>query len=97
MAETKNLFDPPDPNLIDLAVQINKKARQGKVMFCSKQGEVMAIFYSGGKRVVIKLGGRPSEIDIDDLVQALESWAGFQSEVVPYSTEVPPLPESSWS
>ena len=72
MAETKNRFDPPDPHLIDLAVQINKKARQGKVMFCSKQGEVLAVFTNGSKRVALTLSGRPSEVDIEDLVQALK-------------------------
>ncbi len=96
MAEFKNPFDQPDTHLRDLAVQINAKARQGKVLFFSRQGEVSAVFSNGPKRVVVQLGGRPSEIDVDDLVQALESWAGFQSEAVPYSTEVPPLPESGW-
>ena len=96
MGEFKNPFDQPDPRLRDLAVQINAKARQGKVMFFSKQGEVSAVFSNGPKRVVLTLGGQPSEVDIDDLVQALESWAGFQADVPLYSTDVPPPPESGW-
>ncbi len=95
--DISNRFDPPDLGLTVLAAEINKKARQGKVMFVSRQGDVSAIFSDGPKRAVLTLGGRPSEVDIDDLVRALESWAGFRSDVVRYSTEVPPAPESSWS
>ena len=90
-------FDPPDPHLFALAAQINKKARRGKVYFCAKGGDVSAILMDGPRRTVLALGGYPSETDIDDMVQALESCAGFQADVPLYSIELPPSPESGWS
>lgn len=90
------IFDPPDSDLAALAAIVNKKARSGRVSFFAKQGDVSAIFQHGARRAVIALGGRPSESDIDDMATALESWSGFQSDVSPYSPEVPSLPESGW-
>lgn len=89
-------FDPPDPYLTDLAGRINKQVRQGRVSFFVRGGEHSAIFQYGSKRAVIELGGRPSDADIDAMVQAIELWSGFALDGSPYSTEVPPLPESGW-
>ena len=94
MAESN--FDPPDPYLIDLAARINKAARQGKISFFAKAGDVSVIFQHGAKRAVVALEGRPSDGDVEAMVVALESWSGFAVNGSPYTTEIPPLPESGW-
>lgn len=94
--KSKIIFDPPDPYLTDLAARINKKLRAGRVSFFTLGGDHSAIFQHSSRRAVIRLGGRPSDVDIDAMVQAIESWAGFQVDGSPYSTEIPPLPDSGW-
>jgi hypothetical protein len=96
MPESTKLFDPPDADLTALAAEINKKTRSGRVSFFSKAGDVSVIFAEGPRRRLIPLDGRPTDGDIDAIVVALESWAGFRQEGSAYSIEVPPLPESGW-
>ena len=93
-------FDLPDPYLTELAQAINKKAKQGRVMFFSKTDRdiitYMIIFQNGGRRTVVTLNGKPTDGDVDDIVTALESWSGYRVNGSLYSTEVPPLPVSEW-
>ena len=92
----KSLFDPPDPYLQELAVKVNKASRVGTVSFFSSQETFSAIFQSGSRRAVVRLYGRPTEADIDSIVEAIEGWAGFQANGSAYSLEMPPLPASEW-
>ena len=91
-----NKFEPPDPYLQELAAKINKVSRQGRVSFFCQNEEHSAIFQNGSRRAVVRLYGKPTEADIDSIVQAIESWAGFKLNGSAYSVEVPPLPVSEW-
>lgn len=95
VADAKTI-DPPDPDLIDLARKIGKQSRIGRVSFFSRDGHYSLILEDGPRRRVIVLHGRPTDGDIDDIVLALETWAGFRDESAAYSVELPPLPESGW-
>ena len=92
----ENKFDPPDPYLQELAIRINRSARQGTVSFFSKNDMYSVIFQSGSRREVLRLNGKPNDIDIEGIVQAIESWAGFRINGSAYSFEPPPLPTSEW-
>jgi|SRR5271157_2880056 len=93
-------FDLPDAYLAGLALSINKKARQGRVTFFSKTNKdvitYMVIFQNGSHRTIVTLNGKPTDGDVDDIVTALESWAGYQVNGSEYTIEVPKAPASEW-
>lgn len=92
---------PPDDALIALTRTINDKAKAGRVNFFATQrdGETTyaIIFQDGPKRATVKLRHRPTEADVDDIVQGLQAWAGYRSDASLYSLEPPPLPMSEWA
>jgi hypothetical protein len=90
------MFDLPDADLIALAVAINARTKVGRVSFFSQDERYSIIFQAGSRRAVVRLQGRPHDGDIEDIITALEAWAGAGSEDAQYSTELPPAPESGW-
>jgi len=92
----------PDDELEALARTINAKSASGRVnFFAVVTGDDLpyaAIFQSGSRRQTIKLRHRPTEADIDDIVQGLEAWAGRRHESVAslYSAEPPKSPADEW-
>lgn len=91
----------PDTDLLALAGEINSKTRAGRVnFFVVQEGEAASyaiIFQDGPKRATVRLRHRPSAADLDDIVQGLETWAGYKGDSSLYSTDVPPLPMSEWA
>lgn len=92
-----------DDDLLRLCAEVNKKAKEGRVnFFATQDGDAVAyavIFQTGSKRATIRLRHKPTEADIDDIVQGLEAWAGNRDGGLSalYTTEVPKPPASEWS
>jgi hypothetical protein len=93
-------FEQPDAELLALSRAVNDKCRTGRVTFFGTRFEDgvhwSAIFQDGSRRATINLQGRPVDDDLQDIITALESWAGFRIDGSPYSTEPPKPPADEW-